>query len=129
MSGLKIKSRYKNTSNGYVKLLLSNGKIIEEHRFLFQETIGRELDFDEIVHHIDGNKSNNAIDNLELLSRSDHARHHSASARMINLTCAFCGSAFTREARQVETKRNNGQCDFYCNRSCAARHFGRGRRK
>lgn len=31
---------------------------------------------DDHVHHIDGNPANNAIENLEVMHSSDHARHH-----------------------------------------------------
>jgi len=36
--------------------------------------LGRKLSTDEHVHHIDGNKLNNDIQNLTILSRSDHCR-------------------------------------------------------
>lgn len=37
-----------------------------EHRYVMQEFIGRPLATAETVHHRDGNRSNNAIENLEL---------------------------------------------------------------
>lgn len=46
------------------------------HRSKFQKHIGRPLRSDEHVHHKDGDKLNNDIDNLELMSASDHAKHH-----------------------------------------------------
>lgn len=49
-----------------------NGKVLE-HRLVMEKHIGRYLDPDEVVHHIDGNRSNNAISNLELYARnSEH---------------------------------------------------------
>ena len=38
--------------------------------------LGRKLRSDEIVHHKDGNKLNNSIDNLELLTRAEHINLH-----------------------------------------------------
>jgi hypothetical protein len=38
--------------------------------------LGRKLLRSEHVHHKDGNKKNNAVENLEVLSREDHARSH-----------------------------------------------------
>lgn len=47
-----------------------------EHRKVVERHLGRKLRLDEIVHHIDGNKSNNAINNLRVMSRPEHSRLH-----------------------------------------------------
>jgi hypothetical protein len=54
-----------------------DGKTDREHRFIAEEMIGRALMPDEVVHHIDGNKRNNAQNNLTVMTRSEHARIHS----------------------------------------------------
>ena len=53
-----------------------NGKKIDEHRIIMQEYLGRKLNSNEIVHHINGNKSDNRIENLQVMSRSEHAKLH-----------------------------------------------------
>lgn len=47
------------------------------HIYLVTKKIGRGLTKDECVHHIDGNKLNNNVDNLLLCTHSEHARLHS----------------------------------------------------
>lgn len=54
-------------------------RYIPEHRFVMEKFLGRFLDKNEHVHHIDGNKLNNSIENLRLLSNSEHTRHHWAT--------------------------------------------------
>ncbi len=50
---------------------------IMEHRWVMEQTIGRLLDVsNEIVHHRNGNKLDNRIDNLELMTRAQHLLHH-----------------------------------------------------
>ena len=55
-----------------------------EHRLVVARHIGRPLKRSETVHHIDGNKQNNDIDNLQLR----HGRHGKGSV----FRCTDCGS-------------------------------------
>jgi len=58
------------------KKLKINKYTIDEHRYIMQNIIGRKLDFNEVIHHIDGNKRNNDVSNLEIMQRSEHSRIH-----------------------------------------------------
>ena len=60
------------------------GKHIDEHRYVMEQHLGRALRADEVVHHKDGNKLNNALDNLEIMSRAEHASLH-MSGRSVSL--------------------------------------------
>ena len=59
----------------YVRIYV-DGKQKRLHRYLMEQKLGRPLMNNEVVHHIDGNKFNNSIDNLELISRSKHMSIH-----------------------------------------------------
>jgi hypothetical protein len=78
------------TQYGYVKVYAPQhpradgmGYVLE-HRRVMEETLGRLLEPGETVHHIDGNRSNNAPSNLQVRV----GKHGKGKL----LVCADCGS-------------------------------------
>lgn len=51
---------------------------VREHRLIMEQHIGRRLESDEVVHHANNDKSDNRIENLVLMSKSDHVFLHHA---------------------------------------------------
>ena len=62
-------------ADGYWLVQTPDGERLE-HRVVMERKLGRHLRDDEIVHHVDEDKSNNDPENLEVMSQSDHARLH-----------------------------------------------------
>ncbi len=62
-----------------------------EHRLVMARKLGRPLLASETVHHIDGNRENNAPENLEL-RQGKHGKH-------IVMCCLDCGSRNIGPAR------------------------------
>jgi len=60
-------------SNHHDYLFKGNNRL---HRLIAEQALGRKLTPGEIVHHKDENKLNNNLNNLEILSRSDHMKIH-----------------------------------------------------
>lgn len=58
--------------NKYKKLRVSD-ILIDEHRLIMEKCLGRKLLRNEIVHHKDEDKSNNKLENLEIMSRAEIA--------------------------------------------------------
>lgn len=100
--------------DGYVKLRLNN-TYIQEHRIIMEKHIGRKLKIKEVVHHINGIRSDNRIENLKLFT--NHSEHFiSAGHRKTgkNVSCKFCGKIFYRKLSDCKVSN-------YCSYSCLAK--------
>lgn len=62
-------------SDGYVRYS-NNGRREYLHRVIMEKHLGRKLLQSEDIHHINGNPSDNRIENLQLIGRSDHLKLH-----------------------------------------------------
>ena len=83
----RVTSHY--TTNDKRRTSKSYPRIIIENQFNIK------LDKNEVVHHKDEDPSNNAIDNLEIITRSEHGRlHHPPKYHDMIVTCDVCGREF-----------------------------------
>lgn len=79
---------------GY-RYIWRDGKAVAEHRAIMEAHLGRTLHIDEVVHHRDGNKTNNVIENLEVIDRAGHTSLH----RPKRLPCRVCGADDPHQAK------------------------------
>jgi hypothetical protein len=83
-----------------------------------ENSINRILNDNEIVHHIDENKKNNLISNLEIKDKKQHIKDHRTIGRIyVKIKCPVCDKIFIKEKRNTHLKLKNKKWTV-CSRSC-----------
>jgi hypothetical protein len=103
---LLVKKDNSKTSISYARYLVS----CKEKRYLSKE---------EHVDHIDNNKLNDNISNLQILSQKENNRKNREKI-FISLICPICGKTFSKERRQLSHKIKMGKVPT-CSRICGGK--------
>jgi hypothetical protein len=84
---------------------------MDEHRWLMEQHLGRRLDRFELVHHKNGDKRDNRMQNLEVVTPAEHAARHGMWKHPATKRCLICEREFT----PAPTKRARAKT---CSRPC-----------
>ena len=95
-------------------------KMVTYHRYLYERAYGI-LPPDVVVHHKNGNKSDNTLSNLEAMTRGIHTANHQPLAELVEIECLWCKTKVTKSASSIRhnqvTQKKAGP---FCSKSCAA---------
>ena len=87
--------------------------------------MGRPLEPNEDVHHIDGDTLNNDLSNLEVVKHGEHQKEHSTKYVDTIETCVVCGKSFTmtgpKGAKVVADIHRGRTRTLTCSKSCAGK--------
>lgn len=102
------------SQKGYVhgRIILEDGKrrTVKQHRYLMEQAIGRKLLPHEDVHHINGIKHDNRLENLEILDHSRHSRISNVGRyRAYGIKLNLSDEERENRRRRMSEQRRSGQ--------------------
>ena len=107
-------------------------RTIKYHKYIW-ESVNGPIPSGYEIHHKDENKLNNSLDNLECLTKSDHACRHSDKLIKFNSKsykekyttkiCEWCKKEFEQRISisRKALKKNPNKKDF-CSNGCTSKH-------
>ena len=101
--------------------LNKNGKRILEHRYIMEKHLGRKLESNKYIHHINEDKTDNRLCNLKLTTNVEHMKHHPKERPTIELICPTCKNKFIRRKYKYDFAKKN-EITMHCSRSCSGKN-------
>ena len=103
---------------GAYKWVKVNGRVMNTHREIMERRIGRRLKYNEVVHHKNGDTSDNRIENLEMMSRSEHSKVHRVAPTLKIMICSVCGCEYQMRLSIHKYRWKQGTRKFTCSKRC-----------
>jgi hypothetical protein len=100
-------------------------KTVSYPKYLLEQKLGRELLSHETCDHIDGDYTNDSLDNLQVLSRADNAAKAMVirPAEMGYFVCPECHASFYKSMRDVRWNQlAQNKAGPFCSKACAGKY-------
>lgn len=91
------------------------------HRIIMENHLQRLLSKNEVVHHINGDKLDNRIENLKLMNANEHVKLHGAikGRKYVDLKCPNCDKIFSKQHNHTHLVK--GGLYTSCSRVCSGK--------
>lgn len=92
-------------------------------KYLMEQHLGRKLLDTETVDHINRDFADDRIENLQILSPSEHSKLDAIRAKEYTDTCIWCKTEFTKRIkRYARHAKVQGKSGPFCSRKCSGQY-------
>ncbi len=95
---------------------LYRGRYVYEHHLVYWRNTGKAVPEGHTIHHRNEIKTDNRWENLELLTKGEHAAHHTV-VEAVAVTCSRCGAEFKLKPSKLRDRQKVSK-NLYCTRAC-----------
>lgn len=95
--------------------LVNSQGFVYYHRHLASVKLGRWVTKSDHIHHINGDKLDNRLENLDILTNSTHASLHNPPVVFRVITCNNCGKNYEVHRENIKRK--------FCSMSCYEEYY------
>lgn len=129
-TSIELEYPYNNWRKGYININKDNRRTVTLYntskdrssvqyaRYLLAVKLGRFLTDDEEADHIDEDKTNDCLSNLQVLTKKDH---RAKNVVILTGVCCICETKFSRTKSQLRTKVKQEKLlagELACSRKC-----------
>lgn len=125
----KLYGPYLSKEDGRLRIILlylKTGKkqTISYPKYLMEIHLGRYLEVDETVDHIDGNPLNNDLSNLQIIKRNKHSYRDAYRNNDIEVSCKMCGKKFIIKGSKLSCRNrvDRHQSGYFCSKKCTGKY-------
>ena len=122
---MKVYGPYTRSDGRQHVIVKENGKktTVSYPKWLMEQYIGRKLDpNNETIDHINRDFTDNRIENLRIIDRSNHAKQDSKRVKLVKMNCSWCNKQFMAKACVLDHNKKQGKSGPFCGKSCAGKY-------
>ena len=123
----KMYGPYKSKDNRLRCVLVwANGRkqTVSFPKYIMEKHLGRYLEKDETIDHIDSNPLNNNLSNLRVIERKIHCYNDALRNEDLKVKCSYCGREFVIKGSQIRNRnrKDKNPSGYFCSRQCSGRY-------
>jgi hypothetical protein len=125
---MKVYGPYTRKDGRQHVIIVSDGvrKTISYPKYLLEQKLKRSLFSYETCDHIDGDYTNNSLDNLQVLTRSDNTKKHAVVYNKAEEVCCICPECSVSFYAKLTLVRHNNikqkKAGPFCSKRCAGKY-------